>query len=257
MTRILMESYSNLENVFCTLTYSDEKVPLVVDGDMTWHGNLSKVDVQLFLKRLRKAAGDRRVRHFVVGEYGERTRRPHYHAVLFGLSVFDEELICKTWQNGSVQVSELNRARARYAARYIMKKLTSPSDFSDGRAPEFAIMSKRPGLGVGVLEGIAISVLRGGLSMCTSHLGVDGTKMTLSTLPGCVRLGGKLHRLDPFLKSKLNMKLQGSAPSSLTRSVCREVKDMQMDVLKESVELHEDMNRASNVDRRGGQGRVI
>lgn len=60
---------------------------------------LSKRDIQLFLKILRKKLYDEfqqtnkcyRFRYFVVGEYGETLFRPHYHAILF----FEDKEVCE------------------------------------------------------------------------------------------------------------------------------------------------------------------
>ncbi|AXB22553.1 replication initiation protein [Lynx canadensis associated microvirus CLP 9413] len=53
---------------------------------------LAKRDFQLFMKRLRKAFPDQKIRYFAAGEYGSETFRPHYHAILFGLKLDDLQL---------------------------------------------------------------------------------------------------------------------------------------------------------------------
>lgn len=63
---------------FCTFTYNDDNLP--ADG-------VNKRDCQLFLKRLRsKLDSDNiphEIRYIMVGEYGSKTLRPHYHAILW------------------------------------------------------------------------------------------------------------------------------------------------------------------------------
>lgn len=70
------------ENSFITLTFSDEV--LAKRGV-----SLDKRDFQLFMKRLRKFTGGQMIRYFHCGEYGAKTFRPHYHALLFNLGFPD------------------------------------------------------------------------------------------------------------------------------------------------------------------------
>ena len=74
--RILLESFTHDYNSFVTLTYDESHLP--EDGGLN-HGH-----VQKFLKLLRKKVAPAKVRYFVVGEYGEKSGRPHYHLALFG-----------------------------------------------------------------------------------------------------------------------------------------------------------------------------
>ena len=57
------------------LTYNDDWIPE--------HGQLVKDDLQRFFKRMRKAGF--KFRYVASGEYGDKTRRPHFHIALFGL----------------------------------------------------------------------------------------------------------------------------------------------------------------------------
>ncbi len=248
-TRILMESCSHASSLFVTLTYAPECVP---PGASVW-----KRDVQLFLKRLRKSVYPRLIRHFVVGEYGTRSQRPHYHAVLFGMDLDDEKVIGEAWKNGFVTLSELNRSRARYAARYIMKKLTSPGSFSDGRAPEFSIMSKRPGLGVSLLQSAADSALRGGISTDVGPFQDVKAKVMLCTTPGYIRMDGKKCPLDPFLREKLSRLLGDPGRSTLRRAIANESKTVpSMTEMEATFRREQQENKVADVVRRSRCGEV-
>lgn len=151
-------------NLFITLTYADEHLPSL--------HSLSKRDVQLFLKRVRKAGY--KFRYFCAGEYGEQLGRPHYHLLAFGLdlpdlvrinsvharhALYESKLLTGHWGKGNVVIGGVSYESARYAAGYCLKKITGPLaedhytylDPRTGelgqREPEFSLMSRHPGLG--------------------------------------------------------------------------------------------------------------
>jgi hypothetical protein len=47
-------------------------------------GSLDVSHFQKFMKRLRDRIKPLKIRFFHCGEYGDLTRRPHYHALIFG-----------------------------------------------------------------------------------------------------------------------------------------------------------------------------
>lgn len=162
--RMILEAAQYVDNTFVTLTYSDEKLP---DNK-----SVSPRETQLWLKRLRKEIEPRKVRYFLVGEYGDETQRPHYHAALFGFpncgwtrtrqrrsgtpccDVCD--LIHRTWGLGGISLGTLTPESAGYIAGYVTKKMTRQNDERlNGRHPEFARMSLRPGIGADALWEIA------------------------------------------------------------------------------------------------------
>ncbi|AZL82908.1 replication initiator protein [Apis mellifera associated microvirus 39] len=146
--RMYLEALCHDASSFVTLTYAPENIP---PG-----GNLDPRHLQLWLKRLRKEIYPRTVRFFAVGEYGDQTQRPHYHAALFGLGVLDTACINRAWGLGHTQVAELNQATAQYTAGYVVKKMTAMGDPRlGGRHPEFARMSLRPGIGAPAMEILA------------------------------------------------------------------------------------------------------
>lgn len=87
---------------------------------------LYKRDVQLFNKRLRKHLSkytNEKIRYYIVGEYGPRTFRPHYHCLYFfdSTEIFDVFTLCvrKAWQYGRID-SQLSKGQcASYCAKYV------------------------------------------------------------------------------------------------------------------------------------------
>lgn len=145
-TRIMLESQHHDCSSFITLTYSDVYCP----------DKLSKRDIQLFMKRFRKAV-DVPIRYFLCGEYGDHTERPHYHAIIFGFDFPDKELLQKSksgymiyrsslleklWPFGISSIGELTSESAQYVAKYSLKRKMTGQDKG-----EFVLMSRRPGIG--------------------------------------------------------------------------------------------------------------
>lgn len=157
VARMILEARSHHHSLFVTFTYNDEHIPRTAKQRPT----LCKKDIQDFMKRLRRAVPDHKVRYFITGEYGPQTYRPHYHAVLFGFPLERcEEVLQKAWGKGFVAVSIANRDRIAYVAQYCLKKRESKEDVEiraeNGRdeEPEFQQMSRNPGLGRVALEEI-------------------------------------------------------------------------------------------------------
>lgn len=164
--RCLHESSLHFNNSFVTLTYSDEFLPA--------DGSLNLDHFQRFMKRLRKRFGEG-IRFYHCGEYGEKFRRPHYHAIIFGLDFSDKKLwkvnngqplytsdvLSSIWTYGYAVIGSVTFESAAYVARYIMKKVTGPMandyytvvDGDTGEVfklkPEYTTMSRRPGIASG------------------------------------------------------------------------------------------------------------
>lgn len=149
--RLQLELATSPLSAFVTLTYSDDNIP-IENGQAV----LKKEDVQLWLKRLREKIYPRKCRYFLVGEYGDRTYRPHYHLILYGVSSAESELLSSSWTLGFVHVGTPDPAALSYVCGYVTKKMTSKKDPRlNGKPPEFTLMSRKPGIGVGALPSIA------------------------------------------------------------------------------------------------------
>lgn len=151
--RITHESKLHDQSWFVTLTYDDKNLPT--------NGSLVYSDVQDFYKRLRKKLG--KFRHFTVGEYGEQTLRPHYHAIVFGLALPDlrrfggskdqpeykSDILESTWGLGLTHIGTVSSKSIGYVARYSLKKVNGDRAAAhyQGRTPEFCHMSSKPGIG--------------------------------------------------------------------------------------------------------------
>jgi len=87
--------------------------------------------------------GDRKIKYFASGEYGEKFGRPHYHLFVFGVKYSDKELIQKCWEFGNVDV-EIPKdgfKASRYVAGYIKKDGVLGRSRVDGRTLPFQLQS--------------------------------------------------------------------------------------------------------------------
>lgn len=142
-TRILHELPYWNKSCFLTLTYNDDNLPE--------NKSLRPEDLTNFWKRLRKK--NNIIKYFSCGEYGEHTKRPHYHAILMGLNQDDHDMLCDTWNMcnweritcGTVTSKSIN-----YTTGYILKKLTgkkAEEEYTNrGLVPPFTRASQGIGL---------------------------------------------------------------------------------------------------------------
>ena len=142
--RLQLEAF-DLPSTFLTLTFDEAHL-----------NPPSKRDVQLFLKRFRqlsrKGLDLSRFKYFFVSELGSRTKRPHYHAILFGVDclrnpffetylasykvgkngkrypIYASKMIESVWDKGFNTVDVCTSANIRYVAKYISKNLGNGDD---------------------------------------------------------------------------------------------------------------------------------
>ncbi len=143
--RIMCENLEYINSVFITLTYDDEHITIVPGAPLPFYATLYPKDLTDFFKRLRFYLGERKFRYYACGEYGGETKRPHYHAILFGLDFCDTSLIEKAWGKGFFKVEEVNVATISYVAGYVQKKLYGSDTYPDCIEPPFSRMSKSIG----------------------------------------------------------------------------------------------------------------
>lgn len=123
-------------------------------------------DMQLFMKRLRKLFPNDNLRFYGVSEYGEKSLRPHYHFIIFGLHLDEGFLnvygksglgydymrsneLYIAWPYGNNIVAPVTWESCCYVARYMMKKQKgeAKSVYSTfGLEEPRSTCSRRPGI---------------------------------------------------------------------------------------------------------------
>lgn len=188
--RLDLESRCHVHQpIFLTLTYSPENVPKNEKGILC----LKLRDVQLWLKRLRKLFPGCSIRYIYLGEYGGRTARPHYHAIIFGIPSNPElpSIIESTWKLGHVRVSYVNDKRIAYCASFHINSSAWPP----GATKPFVQYSRNPGLGRSFCD-LQSSKERHlpYLDISTGEIRVDERSLQFT------RRSGRLRPLPPYIR---------------------------------------------------------
>lgn len=172
----LMQEFKRCTSAhFVTLTYDPLHVPLSENGFMT----LDKRDCQLFMKNLRNTYRHEKdppkIKYYLVGEYGSRTSRPHYHAIIFNAATPDD--IMRAWRYGvDFHFGKVSEASVGYTLKYMSKPATIGKFGRDDRVKEFSLCSR--GLGDNYIDDAVFKWHRADLTRMYAPL-KDGKKIAL------------------------------------------------------------------------------
>lgn len=126
VARAVAELETSKHAYFLTLTYDNDHLP----SDFMCH----KEHIQVFLNRFRK---NNKTRYLIVGEHGELSNRPHYHAILYTenpiddlipvnksktLPLYESDKVTKQWQNGIVKIGVAYPQAIAYSVGYLVSK---------------------------------------------------------------------------------------------------------------------------------------
>lgn len=212
-----------------TLTYNDENKPE--------DNSLSFRDLKVFIDNLRHTSLGQ-FRYFAVGEYGDKTARPHYHMAIFNCPPEKwESKFIQSWKQGFIKAGDITPQSAAYVAGYCTKKMTSKEDERlQGRIPEFSRMSKKPPLG-------AAGVARIEQMLYSKH----GAQLLESygDVPGGYRIQGKIYPLGRYWKTYLRKRLGIEAPTDNPWEVdpYEQTKQEQEQARKQAAKLWRQRNR--------------
>lgn len=218
--RLIYELSNWNDASFITLTFDDAHVE---------DNNLSKKDVQDFIKRLRfklddkygshylydsdgelitdnqgepKKAPNKPIRYYAVGEYGTRRKRRHYHAILFGLSPYvDEErkLIADAW---------LPRCEEWQFDRLRGERSAIGTVTADSLAYVAGYIQKK------LVGGMAKEEYKGRqppFMLCSQSLGLDFAEKTVRRLRSCPSsfIQGSRIPIPRYFREKLDLDAKG------------------------------------------------
>lgn len=222
----MLESYCHGDSSFVTLTYDDEHLPA--------QGTLVPKHAQDWLKRLRLAIEPRRIRYYLVGEYGDESWRPHYHAAVFGLSPLEEDTVRSTWGMGHITLGTLTPASASYIAGYVTKKIGKKADASlANRHPEFQRMSLKPGIGALAMQDMSIAL--------QSDAGLDWV-LQEGDVPLQFQEARNVKSLGRYLRQKLRQDM-GFASKDTPKEKLEKYKKEMQELLKANVDFEKGQTR--------------
>lgn len=138
--------------IFCSVPVSEYTDELVYKFHSDYIPYLNKVDIQLFIKRLRKEydKNQNKLRYFAVGEYGPKHFRPHYHLLLWFECPTSckelEKIISEKWSFGRIDVQKAKGDASQYVAGYANSFSLVPNLFKAfNKAKPFCIHSIKLG----------------------------------------------------------------------------------------------------------------
>lgn len=159
--RLRLEHLCHLHSRFITLTYREDP------------GVLRYVDFQLFMKRYRESYGP--CRFFAIGEYGDKNRRGHWHALIFGhAQEWRGHWKDNTaWSAGFSYDGNVTVQSIGYVAGYVLKQ------GDDNAHKPITRCSLRPGIGFSRIRSMAVRA---------AEIGITGW-------PSSYRIGGRYYPL--------------------------------------------------------------
>lgn len=173
--RLSLERQYWTDACFVTLTYDDEHL----GGP-----SLMYEDARNFAKYLRNNL-DRPIKYLISGEYGGRTFRKHWHAIIFGLGYSDCRFtasgpvipaITSAWQNrGNIMIGSAESGSLSYVSGYCLKKYGTQSMADRAYLSQVGIELPRRyfsrGLGASWLDAHRAEILRAKQTKVTVQLG--------------------------------------------------------------------------------------
>ena len=156
------------EMVWTSNRFCDEKVIVgnydfikVSNSDVQAVAYCCKSDIVKFFKRLRSKLSyyfkkhhiitNEKIRYFVCSEYGPKTLRPHYHAIIW----FDseevarviEKMLSSSWSNGFTDFEYVNSTAPQYVAKYVSGNFVLPEILQHDACRTFHLQSQAPSVG--------------------------------------------------------------------------------------------------------------
>lgn len=180
--KVYHETCSHKYSSFITPTYDEEHCPDEVVGS----------HFQKFMKRWRYYNPDAQIKYLAVGELGENTQRPHFHAIIAGTdfvrgaefapdySNWRNAQLEEIWGMGHIQIDPVTPESAFYVAGYTHKKLKQDANETSAARCSFW-RGQSHNLGRGFLRQCVGGIAANGMVVLPSK----GRKASMAPVPDC------------------------------------------------------------------------
>lgn len=120
-----------------TYTYNEENVPIIElptdDGEPSgiYAWTLDNNHWRLYIQKLRKKQS---FKYYGVSEYGTKTQRPHFHAIMINQKPYSskfEKDVRKTWDLGFSMTGDVTASSIRYVIKYMSKRLKNTPEYCE------------------------------------------------------------------------------------------------------------------------------
>lgn len=187
-------SICSQQSYFVTLTFDPDNVPRTSSGEVT----LQKKKMQKWVQNQVKEIGN--FRYLLVGEYGKKHGRPHYHLALFPGQNCDGRMLAARWKKGHTSTYPLASGAAEYMLKDLAKGIARNTEILNQGDPEppFRTSSRKPPLGAPYIPILVHAYsTESGQQVIKDRGDVERT----------IRFGQKIYPLPRYILGKLRAEL--------------------------------------------------
>lgn len=232
--RLMQETKVAKTAHFLTLTYRPEDIPIATDEDDWPIGfTLRKKDLFTFHQTIKRAQKrylskmyqDYKIRYYSVGEYGSKTKRPHYHLIIFNIhpEILTQLANGRFWEKGWIHIGDVKAESCSYVAKYLIDK----SPLMEGLEKQFTCMSRNPGIGHNYIE-----------SHSKWHRNRKGKDLRMYT-----EVNGKKGRLPRYYKDRIFTKMDRALWAQIGAAMASNAYDREIEEIMKThtnpVEIYE------------------
>ena len=193
-----------------TLTYNNTSLPYITADNNKKYMTLVRAHATTYFKNLRNATTKRwknlpikkpKISYLICGEYGDKFKRPHYHAIIFNAHPED---ILSSWRHGTIHFGTNNlESTLNYCLKYTLKSKLWKQQSNKSYERPFVNFSK--GIGEGcIISSITTEEI---VNTTTGEIIKKDVKQYIKELPEKLYNNGIVTILPRYYADKLKQKV--------------------------------------------------